>query len=228
MNTFFVYLRQPGGLHDRRDDPFWEFGSFGSTGCHSTNLMHLTGCPIKRGDRLAFLQGGAGEIRVVGLTPPVIDVRTCGEKRREVIWPDTYRPMRFGEAPALVTNSGETAFPAVLDILKGVRKNSFCGKASSKLRSCKQPIPDRLANEMAAWFASKQSIENTVRTYTEAITRPECVWYRHASLQPWPLLEQRQYHYHMLTGVPTLPLPATTLMAPEPNFPEASRKRRRC
>ena len=40
--VIIVLLRRPyrHQSDERRDDPFWEFGSFGCTGCHRTNLMN--------------------------------------------------------------------------------------------------------------------------------------------------------------------------------------------
>jgi hypothetical protein len=36
-----VLLRQPRkDISEMRTDPFWEFGSFGLTGCHQRNLLH--------------------------------------------------------------------------------------------------------------------------------------------------------------------------------------------
>jgi hypothetical protein len=41
--VFVVMLRRPR-KNDRRSDPFWEFGSFGCTGCHGKNLLHPKNC----------------------------------------------------------------------------------------------------------------------------------------------------------------------------------------
>ena len=38
--VILVHLRRPRSRSDKRDDPFWEFGSFGITGCHARNLLH--------------------------------------------------------------------------------------------------------------------------------------------------------------------------------------------
>jgi hypothetical protein len=61
-------LRRPG-KNDRRTDPFWEFGSFGCTGCHEKNLLHPMNCQIRNGDRLAFVQGGKCGLRLLLVTP---------------------------------------------------------------------------------------------------------------------------------------------------------------
>ena len=64
-----------------RTDPLYEFGSFGLTGCHRTNLLvdHAAA-----GARLAFTQGGDLGFRLVMLTPP-IDVRSLATVR-EAFW----------------------------------------------------------------------------------------------------------------------------------------------
>ncbi len=42
QTVLVALLRQPRmeRPNEMRSDPFWEFGSFGLTGCHKTNLMH--------------------------------------------------------------------------------------------------------------------------------------------------------------------------------------------
>src|SRR5687767_7698431 len=112
MRVYFVYLRRPSRMDDRRNDPFWEFGSFGKTGCHSRNLLHPKKSPLEDGDRLAFLQGGNQEIRVIGLTPP-IEVARAGT-RIELRWDKSYRPLPYSAAPLLISNNEETDFPGVI------------------------------------------------------------------------------------------------------------------
>ena len=54
-----VMLRRPRkDGKEMRSDPFWEFGSFGITGCHANNIMHPKRCKELEGTRLAFAQGG--------------------------------------------------------------------------------------------------------------------------------------------------------------------------
>jgi hypothetical protein len=55
-----VHLRQPkrGDPGESRSDPFYEFGSFGCTKCHSRNLMHPRRAHELDGARFAFAQGG--------------------------------------------------------------------------------------------------------------------------------------------------------------------------
>ncbi|MBK9033452.1 MAG: hypothetical protein IPL61_19670 [Myxococcales bacterium] len=75
--VIIVVLRQPRSDEDARTDPFFEFGSFGLTGCHAANLLHDEAAD---GARLAFAQGGPLGFRLVTLTPPV-EVRGLAETR---------------------------------------------------------------------------------------------------------------------------------------------------
>src|ERR1022692_741575 len=70
-SVIIVHLRRPGSRNDKRSDPFWEFGSFGITGCHERNLLSLRNAEKLDGVRLAFAQGGPKGTRLVHLTPPV-------------------------------------------------------------------------------------------------------------------------------------------------------------
>jgi hypothetical protein len=60
--VYIVHLRRPKSArvepNERRDDPFWEFGSFGCTRCHSDNLMHPKHAKELDEARLAFVKAG--------------------------------------------------------------------------------------------------------------------------------------------------------------------------
>jgi hypothetical protein len=101
--TFIVILRRPG-KGDPRTDPFWEFGSFGCTGCHSKNLLHPKNCQIRSGDRLAFVQGGHLGFRLLLLTPPVERIDHAGDSPRGVVelrWRPPRKPFRYNRAPSI-------------------------------------------------------------------------------------------------------------------------------
>jgi hypothetical protein len=199
MSVYFVYLRQPGGLDDRRNDPFWEFGSFGRTGCHSKNLLHPKNCRITDGDRLAFLQGGKREIRVVGLTPTI---RVTGTPARiELKWDETYRPVPFASAPLFINNDGDTAFPAVYMALRlaDTNRSTFCGGAASRLRSRATAASHDLAKEISQWFAAARLPKITA--YTEAIQAETGAWHMHAIQQSWAGAKERAAEYKK-AGVP--------------------------
>jgi len=80
-------------------------------------------------ERLAFLQGGQGEIRVVGLTPGVQVAGT--EAQIELRWSKAYRPIPFSSAPLLINNARVSAFPAVYLALRldEIDRTTLCGAA---------------------------------------------------------------------------------------------------
>ena len=64
-----AFLRRPYRKSDPRSDPHYFEGSFGSTGCHSANLLNLNTCRIVDRDRLSFVQPGSRGPRIVYVTP---------------------------------------------------------------------------------------------------------------------------------------------------------------
>jgi hypothetical protein len=195
MNLYFVYLRQPRQFHDRRDDPFWEFGSFGRTGCHRTNLLHPTRCSLKPSDRLAFVQGGAQEVRAVGVTPAITQVRQHSPRRLEVLWDSSYRPLSYQQAPILVNNAGDMQFEALRPLLQGVNRSTLCGAFGSRFRASKQPIAQELSAQISEWFSRRDVAKTQFTTYIDAIQRPTEDWYLNAQRQGWPDAEQRFQTY---------------------------------
>lgn len=194
---YFVYLRRPSGDSDLRRDPFWEFGSFGQTGCHRTNLMHPTSSPLMSGDRLVFLQGGNSEIRVVGLTPPIAVKR--GQKPLKVTWNRVYRPLPYAMAPVLIDNSGYTDFPAVTSLLKNTNRTTNCAKAASRLRSRSSPVDQDLQEQLLEWF-SKDSLP-TISNYLEAIGMVESKWVQHGLAAGWASTKERALRFAEVSGV---------------------------
>jgi hypothetical protein len=191
MSVYVVYLRRPRNLLDRRSDPFWEFGSFGATGCHRKNLLNPRSTLLVRGDRLAFLQGGVREIRVVALTPPI--GVSASPDRVETTWVRRYRPIRYSDAPLLIDNAGSTDFPAVLPLLARTNRTSFCGAVGSRFRSRTTALPAKLGKQIAAWF--KKPKQPTIRTYADAICPSDSRWHRHANAQGWTALTAREAEY---------------------------------
>src|SRR5262245_27301071 len=93
--VLIVMLRQPQQNYpgEKRSDPFWEFGSFGCTGCHRRNLLHPKRARELEGLRLAFAQGGPAGIRLIYLTPPIKVVRhTVG---CELKWSPREMPLKY-------------------------------------------------------------------------------------------------------------------------------------
>lgn len=191
MNLYFVFLRRPRDLHDQRNDPFWEFGSFGKTGCHSKNLLHPKTTPLRSGDRLAFLQGGQREIRIIGVTPSISVEGNIG--RLELRWNATYRPLPYSKAPLLIDNSNRTDFPEVRDLLMNTQRTTHCGAAGSRFRGRTTSIDLNLAEQVLQWF-SKDKLP-TIESYSEAVGLPDGGWCRNANALGWTAVTSRRIAY---------------------------------
>ncbi|MGH8122100.1 MAG: hypothetical protein ACREPT_04955, partial [Rudaea sp.] len=201
---YFVFLRRPRGFDDQRDDPFWEFGSFGRTGCHRGNLMRPNRTPLRDGDRLAFLQGGHREIRMIGLTPPIKIVPTADGI--EARWEKSFRPFRFKEAPLFVDNFGSSDFPGIRSALDRTLRSTWCEKAASRFRSRTRPIDEPLAadviNKVAAWEGG------SAKTYLDAAAVESEAWHRNGTSEGWGAKRVRESRFLGLGGIPPKAGPA--------------------
>ena len=165
-----VFLRRPNLLdpNEMRSDPFWEFGSFGITGCHHRNLMNPAKSDELVGKRLAFVQGGHAEIRLVLVTPPV-EVKTHGSCI-EATWNSSALPLTFKSAPLVVNNLGETDIPGFLDELEFVNRSTPVAKFASKFRSRRRPLDTELGLETIQTFNQFRSrISTRTVRYTDAL-----------------------------------------------------------
>ena len=165
-----VHLRTPR-LHDPNDsrrDPFWEFGSFGLTGCHSRNLMHPKRANELNGVRLAFMQGGQESMRIVYLSPPV--KVTLHKNVVEVRW-EPSMPFSFVSAPLVVNNRGETMFPKLKQTASTVDRDTWARRFSSMYRSRRAYLPDAVAREVIRKFDAAYSEVNgsLARNYEQAL-----------------------------------------------------------
>jgi len=167
-----VLLRRPG-KSDRRDDPFWEFGSFGLTGCHKDNLLHRRSARELNGVRLAFAQGGRHGFKLVFLTPPVciVEHRDCCE----ATWRPARKPFRYDSAPVLVANHGEK-IRGMEKALSGVSRSTYEARFSSRFRTRSTPLNDdfpELAEQIAAQFepayATAKRNGTLAKTYDQAL-----------------------------------------------------------
>ena len=154
-----------------RDDPFWEFGSFGITGCHARNLLHpKTACDLK-GIRLAFAQGGKLGTRLVFLSPPVRKVVTYRD-RSEAIWSPREMPFRYERAPLLIDNKEGTKFPLLERLLRVGKRHTWVGQFGSNFRSSKEPLSDKVAHEMVQVydrFRRSEGNSGIAKNYVEAL-----------------------------------------------------------
>jgi hypothetical protein len=160
-----VHLRQPKNRRDVRTDPLYEFGSFGLTGCHHSNLLADDSLA---GFRLAFAQGGEHGFRLVMLTPTV-EVHEWMQVR-EASWKPPERPLRYETAPVLIDNDGSSDVEGMRELLAEVDRNTWREKFSSSFRSRKQPLDARLAAAVVyAWDHAIERGAQPADAYWEAL-----------------------------------------------------------
>lgn len=151
-----VHLRQPRRNEpgESRSDPFFEFGSFGCTGCHSRNLMNPRRAHELDGARFAFAQGGPLGFRLVHLSPPARVVKH--RDRCEIVWTPADPPFRYDAAPVLVNAEGESDFHELRAMLRGILRETWPGRFSSAFRSRRTPLPASVADEVIRVFDRKR------------------------------------------------------------------------
>jgi hypothetical protein len=157
--VFFVHLRRPRTAKvdptERRDDPFYELGSFGCTGCHSATLFHPRHAGDLEGARLAFIQGGPLGHRLVFLTPPIV-VRRWPD-HCEARWTPVEMPFRYTEAPILAYNDGPGDFPLLEHFARRSDRTTVEGGLSSRLRSRSRPLSVELAKEVIRVYEQQRA-----------------------------------------------------------------------
>lgn len=142
-----VLLRRPMRHADeRRDDPFWEFGSFGCTGCHHHNLLNPKRSSELKGTRLAFVQGGDRGFRLIHVTPP-ISVRDLADIC-EAVWLPAEMPLTYETAPVVVDNQGRTDVPLLAQMAHGVKRSTPVARFASAFRSCRRPLAGEIGTQV--------------------------------------------------------------------------------
>lgn len=165
-----VLLRQPR-LHDpkeMRTDPLWEFGSFGCTRCHRTNLMNPNRLGEHNGVRLAFAQGGGMGTKLVHVTAPIRTLHhgTFGE----AAWEPFDMPLCYESAPTLVSNTNDSDVPALVRMISGVQRDTPVARFASKFRSRRQALPDDVGDELLRVYAEFRKKGAAVATgYEDAL-----------------------------------------------------------
>ncbi|HEY9786041.1 MAG TPA: hypothetical protein V6D17_11605 [Candidatus Obscuribacterales bacterium] len=170
--VLITMLRQPrlGDIKEMRSDPFWEFGSFGLTGCHQRNMLHPKRAMELSGARLAFVQGGEAGFKLVYLTPPVTPIPY--RDRTEVRWDGGEMPFRFESAPLIIDPSGGSHMPELLKLIQSVNRNGWMGRFASKFRTRREPLPAAATRQLVEVYertrrhAEKQAF---ARLYTDAL-----------------------------------------------------------
>lgn len=167
--VFVVMLRRPR-VGDSRSDPYYEFGSFGLTGCHSKNLLHPERAQERlNNSRLAFVQGGDKGLRLICLTPPVTVVRHPGNKI-EVLWRKSSRRYQF-----LRYDSGVEILeiPGVERIIAKVNRSKPMAKFSSKFRTSVKPLDENISKALEKEYRKAcQSTNRLASRYDEALPKP--------------------------------------------------------
>jgi hypothetical protein len=165
-DVFVVMLRRPR-RSDPRSDPYYEFGSFGLTGCHSRNLLNPRKARTRLARaRLAFVQGGNLGVRLICLTPPVTVV-IHPVNRVEVRWKKQGRHFRFLKydgAPEI------TRIPALEKLIRAVDRTTMAAKFSSVFRSRTTPLPAEVAAGLELSFSKAcRSPEHLATRYEETL-----------------------------------------------------------
>jgi hypothetical protein len=140
-------LSKPGEM---RSDPFWEFGSFGCTGCHRKNLMNPRNIDILEGAKLAFAQGGDGGFKLILLTKSINTIfhNDCVEAK----WSPAYMPFKYSQAPLLINNKGESDFLLLKQLIAPVKCPTWERKFASKFRARRTPVAASIAEEIVQVF----------------------------------------------------------------------------
>lgn len=148
--VIIVVLRQPrrGDAEESRSDPYWEFGSFGSTHCHSRNLMNPRRVVELEGAQFAFAQGGPTGFRLVHVTPPIrVRTRRNGSLA-EATWTPAEMPLRYDASPLLVDATGQSDCPSLLHDIRSVQRPTWMAKFSSAFRSRRRPVAGIVGAEL--------------------------------------------------------------------------------
>jgi len=168
-SIYVVLLRRPE-LYDPREDPFWEFGSFGCTGCHARNLLSPNSSGLRDGDRLAFAQGGDRGTRLVLLTPPV---RVAKHRDAlEIMWDASVSPFRYSAAPVFAGNEVKSDFPAIRRYVAACKRPTDESKFASKFRGRTMALEPELAAELTKVFnrlRSHAGADSLAKTYTQTM-----------------------------------------------------------
>ena len=165
-----VLLRKPNRSdpEEMRSDPFWEFGSFGLTGCHSKNLMNPKRSSELHGKRLGFVQrGNLKEIKLVLVTPP-IKVQNHGSLV-EALW-DAEMPLTYDSAPTLINNRGNTDFPEILKHIANTNRTTFISKFTSRFRTRRRPLSQDVSAKIVETYRKVRETSGVIAsTYVQAL-----------------------------------------------------------
>jgi hypothetical protein len=172
--VIIVMLRQPRSRADEsRSDPYWEFGSFGTTGCHSRSVMNRSQIAELDGCRFAFAQGGPAGFRLVHVTPVLRaryleDAAVCEAK-----WNPAEMPLRYDKAPCLIDNAGQTDFPSLKVYFQNVRRTSWVARFASAFRTTRRPVSGVVGLELLRIYEQHRGNSGAIAgDYVDALPYP--------------------------------------------------------
>jgi hypothetical protein len=175
MRIFLVHLRKSRVRSDKREDPFWEFGSFGVTECHHANLLHPDRAEKLVGARLGFCQPGPLGTKLLFITPPLrVGLRRKArlEDLVETLWRPVRMPFTYEAAPTLADSRGHTDFPLLRSFLRGVAGETAIRKFAAKFRANCHPLPAELSREVWLVYSRKRKYaqsDEIARSYIDAL-----------------------------------------------------------
>jgi hypothetical protein len=178
-SVILVLLRQPNraNVNEKRSDPFWEFGSFGRTGCHGRTLLGKRVAATLTGHRLGFVQGGPEGFRLVFLTPPIDSVRSYlggGNRVHETLWSPPAWPFRYSAAPLIINNQGQTDFPRIRALISSVKRSTPVSQFASKFRTRCTPLSALESREICDTYAALRANaqDRLATSYEQALPYP--------------------------------------------------------
>ena len=173
--VIIVHLRCPdlNDANEMRTDPFWEFGSFGCTRCHQSNLMNPNKLHLMNEARLAFAQGGDEGFKLIHLTPP-IEVVHHGDFG-EAKWQPIRMPFKYTTAPLLINNDGHSDFSLLKKFIERTNCPTWKTKFSARFRSRRNPLEQKIGQEIIDIFEQKSAAASPdafASTYVDALPYP--------------------------------------------------------
>jgi hypothetical protein len=217
--VILVMLRRPRSDPDEaRTDPLWEFGSFGTTGCHYSNLMHVARIDELTGKRFAFVQGGRRGMRLVHVTPPVIARLVNSGRCGEVRWNPAVMPLRYENSPCIADNSEYSDVPLMLEYIRAKGGATFEQKFGSAFRSRRTPVRGEVGRELVEVYERWR------------VAHPEAIAQTYVDALPWrpPLvqsLSDRQRDYRRNLGQTSKGCKPKVKTRPEVCPPRLSKRR---
>ena len=131
-------LRRPTNKSDEmRSDPFWEYGSFGLTGCHDKNLLSPRNLEKLHNGRLAFVQGGKDGFKLLLVTRKV-EAKIVNSSV-ELKW-KPIKPLKYIKAPTIISNKKDTDFLYLQKYFLNNKRSTLEGKFASAFRARTNPL----------------------------------------------------------------------------------------